>query len=252
MIREIQSGKVVERSCFPVGNATKPRKGKKKGSTTVRKQDQNDKDAARRLSRVLNCNYGPGDIFLSLTYSPARFEKIIMNIKKDGRDATPDTIREYAIHERDKFLRRVKRDLKKTGVELKYIAATSDIDGSTGELVRIHHHMVVQKAAFDFIFKQWSKEEVNYKPLRDQDDYTPIAEYILKQVRRQPDEKKYTASRNMKKPEIKEKLVLVRKELTAPKNAKVMYRGEYDRETAFQYVRYIAPEKKQKRGGKRE
>lgn len=252
MIREYRSGKVVERSIFPVGNATKPRRGKKKGNTSPRKQDQNDKSAARHLARIINVNFQAGDIWATLTYSPERLDRIMGKIREDGKDPDPDTIRDYAIHERDKFLRRVKRALEKQGISLKYVAATADIDGETGACVRIHHHLIVPKDAFDLLFKHWSKTEVDYKPLRHQDDYTPIAEYIIRQVRRQPDKKKYTVSRNMKKPEIKEMIVFVRKDLKAPRGAKVMYRSEFSLDQPCQYIRFIAPEKIRKRGGKRE
>ncbi len=253
MIRKIQSGRVMEISCFPVGNATKPRRGKKKGSTTTRKQDQNFKQAERRLAQTINCNYVPGDIWLTLKYSPKRLSKLENRIVKDGKEVTPDTIREYAISDRNRFLRRVKRDLEKLGIPLKYIAATSDVDGSTGELVRIHHHLILQAAAFESVFAKWSREEVDYKPLRNQEDYTPIAEYIIRQCRRQPDEKKYTCSRNLSKPVVlSEKIITVNKELKAPRGATVLHRSEYNRELPCQYVRYVAPKEKKKRGGKRE
>lgn len=252
MIREYRSGKVVERSLFAVGNATKPRKGKKAGNTPPRKQDDNDKSAARHLARTINANYQPGDIWATLTYSPERYERLMQCIREDGKEPELNVIQEYAEHDRDKCVRRIKRDLAKKGIELKYVAATADIDGSTGEYVRIHHHLVLPKDAYDILLKHWSKTEVDLKPLKNQDDYTPVAEYIIKQVRRQPDKKKYTVSRNMVKPEIREKIVMVRKELTAPRGAKVMFRSEYDRERASQYIRYIDEPEKRKRGGKRE
>ena len=252
MMREYRSGSVVERSVFPVGNATKPRRGKKAGNTPPRKQDQNDRDAARHLARTTNCNFGPGDVLLTLTYSPERYERLLETIRSDGQEATPDTIREYAMHERDKFLRRIKRELEKQGIELKYVAVTGDVNGSTGECVRVHHHLIVRKEAFDFLFKHWSRAEVDYKPLKSQDDYTPVAEYMLKQVRRQPDKKKYTVSRNMKKPEIRETILQVVKELKAPAGAKVMARSAYDRESPCQYIRYVPAATSKKRGGKRE
>lgn len=252
MIREYISGEVVERVCFPVGNATKTRRGKQKGATPVRKQEQNEKAAVRSLARTINVNYKPGDIWVTLTYSEARLAKLVYRIMNDGKEPDMDTIWHYAVSDRDRFLRRVKREFKKSGEELPYVAATADIDGQTGEVVRIHHHLVLPKAAFDFVFKHWSQTEVDYKPLRDQKDYTPIAEYIIKQVRRQPDKKKYTTSRNLKKPEVREKIVRFPKELKAPSGARVMQRGAYDPEIPVQYLRYIKPEKKQKRGGKRE
>ena len=253
MIRKIQSGEVVELSCFPVGSATKPRKGRKKGSTTSRKQDANMRLAVRKLAQTINCNYGQGDIFLTLKYSPERIEKLIGQIKADGLEATSDTIRDYAMHERDCFLRRVKRNMAARGEELRYIASTSDIDGETGELVKVHHHLIIPKAAFDFVFKHWAKDFTNYTPLDNRKDHTALAEYIIKQCRRQPDKKKYTVSQNMKKPIVlSEKIITVKEELKVPRGANVTHRDPFDIAAPSQYVRYIEPEKKRKRGGKRE
>ncbi len=211
------------------------------------------RQAARRMAQSINCNFGPGDMWLTLKYNPNRMKKLEQRIRNDGLEVTSDTIRTYAISDRGNFLRRVERDMKKKGVELKYIAATSDIDGKTGELVRVHHHLILPAAAFESVFKKWSQTEVDYKPLRNQDDYTPIAEYIIKQCRRQPDQKKYTCSRNLRKPVVvSEKIITVNRELKPPRGATVLYRSEYDREVPCQYVRYIAPPEKKKRGGKRE
>lgn len=252
MIRKIKSGEVEEMIGFPVGPATRTRNKRKKGSSSIRKQDENDRDAIKRLARTINSNYKPGDLWITLTYNTARLEALMKKLEKSGTEATMDNIRKAAIHERDLFLRRVNRNLASIGLPLKYIAVTSDIDGKTGELARIHHHIITNKEAFEFIFKQWSEDEVDKKSLRDQKDYTPIATYLIKQVRRQPDARKYSPSRNLKKPEITEQIISFNKELKPPKGATIVHRKEYDIESPTQYIRYIAPPKKQKIGGKRE
>ena len=252
MIREYESGEVIERSVFPVGNATKTRKPKEKGSTPPRKQDQNARAAEKCLARNINCNFNQGDLWITLSYSESRLERLVDRIIQGSPDFTPETIRREAIRERDLFLRRVKREMQKQNIEFKYIASTSDMDGDTGEQVRIHHHIIVQKSAYDAVLKHWSREEAYIRPLRDQKDYTPIAIYIIKQVRRQPDQKKYTSSRNLAKPKIREKIILIRQELKAPRGAVVMHRGEYDYDSSTQYIRYVKPPEKMKRGGRRE
>jgi hypothetical protein len=253
MKRKVQSGEVVEVTLFPVGSATKPRKGRKKGSTTSRKQDANMRLAVRKLAQSIHCNFRQGDIFLTLKYSQERIDKLIEEIKADGQDVTPDTIRLYAIHERDCFLRRIKRNMLARGQELRYIASTSDIDGSTGELVKVHHHLIIPKEAFDFVFRHWAKDWTNYTPLDNRKDHTALAEYIIKQCRRQPDKKKYTVSQNLKKPVvISEEIITVKEELKVPRGANVTHRDPFDFTAPTQYVRYIEPPKNKKRGGKRE
>ncbi len=251
MMRKITAGEVVEISCFKVGNATKPRSKRKKGTSTFRKQDENDRDAVKRLARTINGNFGPADYWLTPHYDQKRMNKLLKKLETNGLEATPDNIRDEAVSELGRCLRRVKRDMDADKVPFRYIKATADIDGDTGEYVRPHHHLIVNKEAYDYIMKHWPKEEFDCKPLKDQKDYTPMAIYIIRQVRRQPDGKKFSPSRNLKKPEIEETIINVKKLMKAPPGAKVM-EASYDADKPVQYMRYIKAENKKKRGGKRE
>ncbi len=252
MIRETKSGEVVERSFFPVGNATKPRRGKRKGATPPRKQDQNDKSAARRLARVIHCNFKPGDLFITLKYGPEKLAALKARIIGDEKEVTPDSLREYAIADRDRFIRRIRRTLERSGQKLRYIASTSDVDSSTGEYVKVHHHLILPKEIRKLVEKNWPVEYTNFSPLDHRKDHTALAEYIVKQARRQPDAKKYTVSQGMKQPTVTEKIVLIREELKPPRGAQVTFKSAYDPMQPYQYVRSIKPEGKKKRGGKRE
>ena len=240
MVREYVSGAVVERVAFPVGNAAKIRKPRRKGSTTPRKQEENDRRAARTLARLINCNFSAGDILVTLSYGPERLEKL-----KDAAGAVEDgdALREAAVHERNLFLRRLTRGLAQKGIDLKYIAVTADTGFGTDAPARLHHHIILPKAAFDLVFRHWSRTEVDYRPLKDQKDYTPVAEYLTRQVKRRPDQKKYTCSRNLAKPVVREKIVYAMPELKAPRGAVVTHRDEYDRGAPFQYIRYIKPKR---------
>ena len=251
MIRTITSGAVVEKSKFAVAANVRPRQSRKKGATPIRKQDQNDRDAVKRLARVMNCNFRHGDLWVTLKYDQVRMKVLTDRIAADGQMPDMDTIRAYAVRERDRFLRRVKDTLKKQGMSLKYVKVTSDLDGETGEAVRIHHHLILPAAAREAVYRHWGVDDVRIDPLRDQKDYTPLAEYLIRQVRRQPDMKKYSVSRNMDKPIVKEEIVYTASELKVPKGARLMHRSEYSLERTTQYIRYIRPEKKKKRGGRK-
>ena len=251
MIRTITSGAVEEKTKFAVAANVRPRKCRKKGATPIRKQDQNDRDAVKRLARVINCNFRHGDLWVTLKYDQVRMDQLIARIIADGKTPDMDTIRAYAVRERDNFLRRVKDALKKQGLSLKYIKVTSDLDGETGEVVRIHHHLILSAAAREAVYRHWGVDDVRMDPLRDQKDYTPLAEYLIRQVRRLPDMKKYSVSRNMAKPIVKEEIVYTAGELKAPKGARLMHRSEYSLERPTQYIRYIRPERKRKRGGRK-
>ena len=65
MIKEYKSGEVVEWSKFWAPAQTKPR-GKKAAASTARKRDENDRNAIRCLTRIINCNYKHGDMLLTL------------------------------------------------------------------------------------------------------------------------------------------------------------------------------------------
>lgn len=65
MIREIQSGRVVEKICFPVAPNVKPRNVRRRGNTLPRKQDANERACTKRLARLLNSNFEAGDLLLS-------------------------------------------------------------------------------------------------------------------------------------------------------------------------------------------
>lgn len=251
MIRTIISGAVVEKTKFAVAANVRPRKCRKKGATSIRKQDQNDRDAVKRLARVINCNFQHGDLWVTLKYDQLRMQRLTARIIADGLAPDMDTIRAYAVRERDNFLRRVKDALKKQGLSLKYVKVTSDLDGKTGELVRIHHHLILPAAAREAVYRHWGALDVRVDPLRDQKDYTPLAEYLIRQVRRLPDLKKYSVSRNMRKPTVKEEIVFSASELKVPKGARLMFRSEFSFERPVQYIRYIPQARKSKRGGRK-
>ena len=133
----------------------------------------------------------------------------------------------------------MRRELKKQDRQLRYIAITSDQNGETGELVRIHHHILIPCEGIEMrggklwigektLESVWKNGNVDYQPLRSQEDYTPLAEYLMRQVRRKPDASKYKASRNLAKPVlVSERLVYAAKELQTPKGAKIVYRAAY-------------------------
>lgn len=143
--------------CGALGEKTKywvpgepPARGRKLGRSSERKQRQNENDAARRLNREIHANFSAGDLFLGLDYGPKKYSELLRRAearqeadRAAGQEPgiLEDYLRKEANRELDNFIRRVKRRLP-PGAELKYIAVTSDMDGETGEAVRIHHHII--------------------------------------------------------------------------------------------------------------
>lgn len=247
MIRQYVSGKVVEKSKFWVPEQTK-RRSPKKATSSMRKRDENEKEAIKQLSRLINCNFSHGDLWLSLGYSEKSFKALCAKPSSDGIDNLNE-IKKAADKELELFLRRMRREAQKMGIEFKYIALTSDMDGKSGEIVRPHHHIIMPRASYELCVKHWKNGNVDYQLLRDQEDYTPLAVYLCKQVRRAACENRWKASRNLKKPVITEELTHSKGILRAPAGAKIIDLGHYDDESGNHYIRYIAKKPTAKRGG---
>ena len=45
---------------------------------------------------------------------------------------------------------------KALGIPFRYIPFTSDLDGKTGEVVRVHHHIIVNAEAAEIALEKWS------------------------------------------------------------------------------------------------
>lgn len=247
IMRRIKAGQVEEKYSFYSPATLRPR-GRRKQKCTPRKQDVNEHGAERRLARILNCNFRHNDALLRLSYD----------------EETLPQSREAAEAELVAFLRRVKYQLGKVGKKLDaYVCVTSDMSGDTGEPVRIHHHVVLHADAVRMedgklwvgkadLETLWGRGSVNLRTLYDQPDLTPMAEYLMRQVRRVPDKAKYKAARGMKKPEIiDEEEITNTRELRPPKGARLQYRRAYEPGRP-QYIRYVRPEKAgRKRGGRK-
>lgn len=268
-IRTYEAGAIGEKTKFFVpGKRAENGKLSRRQRNAIRKQEQNEYSSQKTLARILNANFGAGDLFLGLDYSDDGLKRVLEWGRKQGLpvDAEDESVRQDAVweaaaHELDIALRRVRRKLDKEGVELKAVYITSDMDGETGEIVRVHHHLVVNGGVQEAFVKAWEKYGlggVSWSPLWDnQLDRTPIAEYLIKQVRRIPDAKKYRSTRNLVRPVPKTRVVYTDNELMVPKGGKLIFRQEMkaggrvlvsDLNRQAQYIRYILPEKKRSSG----
>lgn len=251
VVRTYEAGQVGEKTkYFVLGDRT--RRNRRKEESSIKKQEQNEYSTKKRLARLINANFTHGDILLGLDYSDASYKKL----ERSARKAAPDydslpeedqlrCIREAAAQEMENYLRRVKRALEKEGRadELKYIAITSDMDGDTKETVRVHHHLIVPASCEHIVRMKWGRGGTYCKPLSKQEDYMPIAEYLIAQVRGTLNAKKFVSSRNLIRPQPKDRVAVSDAEIRVPRNCKLIQRAEYKR-GAPQYIRYILPEKK--------
>lgn len=235
---------VVEKTRYHVGDNARPR-GRKTGVTTPRQQEQNFNTAVRRLARLLNCNCtADKGLLVTLRFADEGIDKL-----RETAGDDPDKLRDAAEHQAMLWLRRLRR--KDKGVIPFYTLSASDMDGDTGELVRLHVHICMEtdgSLSWDTLRDAWTLGSVNIRSLRGQDDYSPIAYYMLKQVRRVPDRKKYKVSRGAALPTTEEREVVLCTKMRAPKGARVL-EEHYVEGEAGAYLRYVPRKRGKKLGG---
>ena len=253
VIRSYEAGTVGEKTKFFVPGTRPTGKLRRKDMDAVRKQEQNASSAQKTLARLLNENFRTGDLLMGLDYSSKGMERVLdwgrkhdMPVDSEDELERMNAVWESAAHQLEIALRRVKRRLDAQGIELKAVQITSDMDGETGESVRVHHHLVVNAGTQDAFLDAWEKYGmggVSWTPLHEnQEDRTPIAEYFIRQVRRIPDAKKYRSTRNLVRPKPKDRVALSNAELRVPKGGQLLFRQEY-KPGKPQYIRFRMPKR---------
>ena len=263
---------VVERTRFFVGDTAQPRTGKRNASTP-RKQEANKNRAVHVLGRILNHNFSQGDLAIELTFDNRSFRALrsaaygkLAKGSKEKKEIKRDAIWDAAKKEGEAFIRR----LRKAGAEnLRYVMVPSDMDGTTGEEVRVHLHLVISGDGVKVENKKltlggltleeiWGKGIVLYEFLRG-GSYNKLAAYLLRQTRELANRKKFTCSRTLEQIEPEEYVTSESpsEDFPTPKG----YRreewqgGDSDRRS-MQYARYVpepgtkpAPGRRRKGGG---
>lgn len=182
------AGKTIDRTYKVSSGNHKGKRAKKCNVTSEQVQKNNDKYSVKDLMRLLNANFGHGDLHLVLTYKDA----------PDQRQAKRD---------REAFLKAVRREMKKQGIELKYIAVTEYKHS------RIHHHIIINKFDVALIEKAWKKGWVKFTALDASGNYIKLAEYLVKETNKTFREeesvfkRRYSPSRNLVRPKVTRKYV---------------------------------------------
>ena len=160
-------------NCYPRGM----RKGVEHNllgkKTSEEMQEANRRQARRKLERLINANFRPGDWHITLTYR--------------GK-ASPSP--EVAKKELTNFLERLRNRFRKFGYELKYIVATEYV------AKHIHHHMIVNnintgsETTADMVRKLWTQNgpeairgNPKYVQLYDTGEYSQLADYLIERDR---------------------------------------------------------------------
>lgn len=190
---------------------------------------RNEGEAVLRLARVLNCNYGGGDLFLTLKYSDARLPA--------GK--------EEARRELRNFLRRLCRAYQKqTGKKLLWVAVTADKSSKTGAPVRVHHHLVLPAVEWEVIARHWPADQFSYRRLDASGDYTAVARYMIRNAG-YGGGRAWSSAQGMKQPVYTTPIPVVRLGgVRVPAGARVVEREvREDGESGFSasYIRWVLP-----------
>jgi len=138
---------------------TKSRQPKKR-LTTEAQREVNRQQAVRKLTRLMNANFGADDYYITLDY------------RKEERPASPDEMR----NEAREFLKQLRRAYKKAGKILKYIYVAE-----RGKRGALHHHLVISGGVDVKVLKDiWQRGWITIKPLDKSGHYPRLAEYFIK------------------------------------------------------------------------
>ncbi len=123
----------------------------------------NNRLAEKKLRRILNANYQEGDYHLVLSYAKARGDP-----PRDPEDMKKDIAQ---------FLRKLRKEYKAAGSELKYIHVAE-----TGSHGARHHHLVINSSdvSIGTIQSIWEHGRIHINPLDDSGNYAKLASYLIK------------------------------------------------------------------------
>lgn len=161
-------------------------KGTKRGEiikpTSEQQQKINDMLAEKKLRQKMNANFGEGDYH------------IVPGYRKEEKPNSKEEMRKDA----DDFLKKLRKEYKKQGKELKYIHVMEI--GSKGAM---HHHLVINHIDTRIIQKCWKKGRIKVYPLDETGQYSKLAAYFVKQTSKSKEiqSKRWSCSKNLIIPE---------------------------------------------------
>lgn len=225
----ITAGKLVKTVVYTVPHPRDSEHGRaaKSQITSAAQRALNFRTAQGRLEMVLAGNFGPRDLFCTLTYRdedlPGRLE------------GAKDCVR--------KFIKLLRAQRKRNGASLKYVYVT---EGKHGDK-RYHHHLVINATGPDdleAICSLWRYGDIVDVERIDDRPYIDVARYITKEaVEGKPvGAQMWTPSRNLEKPTVESMFIDENETIQPPPGAFVMEKEEKQNEFGnFIYLKYQLP-----------
>lgn len=172
-------GSYLDGDIYPVYQPAGKRRSKCRPTKEIQKR-LNQRNAEKKLTRLIHNNFCEDDIAVHLTFRP--------ECQPEDEAAASRQLRNY--------IRRLKRLYRKQGIEMKYIAVM-EYGRRSG---RIHFHLILTGGMDrDELEKLWGNGYANSKRLQfDENGLTALVRYITKD---RVTYKRWSGSRNLVKPE---------------------------------------------------
>lgn len=176
---QVVCGDRMEVDVYPVYQPAGKRRRRCRPTSEVQAK-LNQRNAAKKLTRLVRANFGEEDIALHLTYRPGQEPETEDDARRDLQN----------------YLRRLKRVYRKEGVDLRYIC-TTERGRKNG---RVHHHLIVNGGVDrDTLEETWGRGFANSKRLQvEEDDLAALSHYMVKDG---TSYKRWSRSRNLVEPE---------------------------------------------------
>lgn len=241
--KRVYSGEFLEIFRYTLSEQKRERSIKANESSAKQKK-YNEKNATRKLMRLMHCNFEHGeDLYVTTTFKPSSLARRNEKIAR----------KEFA-----KFIRKLKHFRIKNNLgELKYIASMGETEG-TG----IHFHMCINKMSIKDVKKIWKHSEhagrIKAEALKfdNENGLHDLAEYFVRQKTKRIIDmlktesvaenkkrllKNWSSSKHLKKPKIIKKRIKRLYLLEQPKEIKkfriTCVTNEYNEFTgAYQYI----------------
>lgn len=182
------AGPIVECEIYPIWRTTPPggARARRHAESSAAQKAVNERRTRQKITRLVNANFGSGDIWATLTYTP------------DKRPVGEDTARR-ARRDLQNYITRLRRRRARAGLPpMRYIYVTEIADADGGE-THVHHHIIMDGAlSMDEAEAAWKKGRVNIRrTVPDEAGLTGLAQYISKGKRHY---KRWGRSQNLRQP----------------------------------------------------
>lgn len=233
-IKTITAGRLVRSVVYTVPSRQDPPKtrGARRRISSAAQARLNVRTSRDKLEQLLACNFGDGDLWVTLTYDDDHLPS--------DRDGARKMLQ--------RFLRQLRTVRKRRGDALKYVYCTQQVldDGSE----RLHHHMIINQTDaddLDDIRGLWNAgANIKIARLDGDDDLTDKASYMCHEPvelgKPKPGEQMWTPSRGLARPVVETMDVPDTVTLEAPAGATSVESDSVQTEYGgFSYIKYWLP-----------